>query len=116
MNRRRGAQTAEFMDRLERNMRILPPILVQLSKIMRERVEIQEEPGEAEVQALLGDLGRYVASHASRAELSNTCGEQGEWCGRCPFGVFIPQEFEFSSETQPICLPWIAVTRFGSLN
>ncbi|MFQ5855194.1 MAG: hypothetical protein ACE5LU_06080 [Anaerolineae bacterium] len=113
MNKRRGGQTAEFMDRLQRNERLLPDILVKLSKLMRERIEVQEEPGEEEVRALLGDLSRYVGSHASRAELSNTCGEEGEWCARCPFGVFIPREFEFSSETQPICLPWIAMTRYG---
>jgi len=98
------------MERLQRNEKVLPEILVRLSKLMRERIEVQEEPGEAEVRALLGDLNRYVESRASRAELSDTCGEQGEWCGRCPFGVFIPREFEFSSETQPICLPWIAIT------
>lgn len=111
MNKPRGGQTAEFMDRLERNERILPEILAKLSKIMRERIEVQAEPEAAEVRALLGDLNRYVESQASRAELSGICGEQGEWCGRCPFGVFIPQEFEFSSETQPICLPWIAITQ-----
>lgn len=112
-NERRGGQTAEFMTRLERNQKVLPDILVGLSKLMRERIDAQEEPGEAEVQALLQDFNRYVESHSSRAELSNTCGEEGEWCGRCPFGAFIPPEFEFSSETQPICLPWIAVTRPG---
>jgi len=98
------------MGRLQQNEQVLPEILVRLSKLVRERIEVQQEPGEAEVRALLGDLNRYVESHASRAELSDVCGEQGEWCGRCPFGVFIPREFEFSSETQPICLPWIAIT------
>ena len=116
MNRRRGDQTAKFMERLQRNEKVLPELLVRLSKLMRERIEVQEEPGEAEVRALLGDLNRYVESHASRTELSNTCGEQGEWCGRCPFGVFIPQEFEFSSETQPICLPWIAITQHAPMD
>jgi hypothetical protein len=113
MNQQRGRQTAEFMNRLQRNEQVLPKLLVRLAKLMRERVEVQGEPGEAEVQALLRDLQRHVESRASRAELSNTCGEEGEWCSRCPFGVFIPQEFDFSSETQPICLPWIAVTRHG---
>ncbi|MFQ5593459.1 MAG: hypothetical protein ACE5HA_04860 [Anaerolineae bacterium] len=116
MNNRRGGQTADFMERLQRNAKVLPELLVQLSKLMRERIEVQEEPGEAEVRALLGDLYRYVGSYASRAELSNTCGEAGEWCDRCPFGVFIPQEFEFSSETQPICLPWIAITQHAPMD
>lgn len=116
MNKRRGGQTAEFLERLQRNERILPDVLVRLSKIMRERIEVQEEPGQAEVQALLQDLNNYVASHASRAELSSICGETGEWCARCPFGVFIPHEFEFSSETQPICLPWIAITQSAPAN
>lgn len=110
MTQPRGRQTAEFVERLTRNRRKLPAVLVRLADRMYERVQAVEEPGPEEIQSLLQGLSRMLSS---RAELRQVCGEEGEWCGRCPFGVFIPSEFELSSETQPVCLPWIAVTRHG---
>jgi len=111
MSRPRGHQTAEFVERLTRNRGKLPTVLVRLADLMYERVQAVEEPGPEEIQSL---LQRLSSALQSRDELRQVCGEEGEWCGRCPFGVFIPGEFEFASETQPVCLPWIAVTRLGS--
>lgn len=110
MSQPRGHQTAEFVERLARNRSKLPPVLVRLADRMHERVQAVEEPGPADIQALLQSLSGALHS---RAELRQVCGEEGEWCGRCPFGAFIPPEFEFASETQPICLPWIAVHQYG---
>jgi len=102
-------QTADFMKRLKRNRDVLPSLLVRLSEALVEGIQGLESPQPEDVDLL---LQRLRAEIGSRPLLSATCGKTGQWCRLCPFGAFIPSELEFSSETQPVCLPWIAMVGY----
>ncbi|MFQ5855187.1 MAG: hypothetical protein ACE5LU_06045 [Anaerolineae bacterium] len=104
-----GQRTAEFMDRLQRNRGALPDILVRLSNVLAGRIEEIEQPQAEDITLLLQRLAFQVGP---REFLRAACGQAGEWCKLCPFGAFIPPEFDFSSETQAVCLPWIAVVGY----
>ncbi len=105
-----GRHIAEFLDRLERNRAALPELLTRLSEILAERIEEIEQPQADNIAALLQHLRTEIRS---REMLRKACGESGRWCKMCPFGAFIPAEFDFSSETQAVCLPWIALVGYN---
>lgn len=102
-------QTEEFLKRLERNRDTLPDLLVRLSEVLLEGIQELESPRSEDVRLL---LQRLYAEIGSRHRLRATCGETGQWCRLCPFGAFIPPELEFSSEAQPVCLPWILIVGY----
>lgn len=104
-----GQRTAEFMDRLQRNRGMLPEILGRLSDVLADRIEEIEQPQAEDITLLLQHLAFEVGP---RESLRAACGEAGQRCRLCPFGAFIPPEFDFSSEAQAVCLPWIAVVGY----
>lgn len=107
-----GRLTEEFLHRLDQNHEELPEILLELALFQRNVIEEVPEPSQAEIQALISKLlERLSGAEAGKATLEETCGREGALCSVCPFGAFIPKEFGFSSPSQPICLPWISVTR-----
>jgi hypothetical protein len=107
-----GKLTVEFLQRLDKHREELPKILLDMSVLMGNVIEYVPEPSEKEIQALLGNLLEHLSGpEAGKATLDETCGQEGALCPVCPFGAFIPQEMGFSSQQQPICLPWISVTR-----
>jgi hypothetical protein len=107
-----GRLTEEFIRRLEQNREELPEILLKLAATQHNFIEEVPEPSQEEIQALLSKLLESLSGpEAGRATLGETCGSEGALCPVCPFGAFIPKEFGFSSQSQPICLPWISLTR-----
>lgn len=104
-----GRRTAEFMDRRQRNRDVLPEILGRLSDVLAERIEEIEQPRAEDIALLLQRLAFEIDP---RESLRAACGDRGQRCQVCPFGAFIPPEFDFSSETRPVCLPWIAVVGY----
>lgn len=102
-------RTAEFIDRHQHNAGTLPALLVRLSDVLAEHIEEIEHPQSEAVATLLQQLNSAIGS---RELLRTACGEAGQWCKLCPFGAFIPPEFDFSSETQAVCLPWIAMVGY----
>lgn len=107
-----GRLTEEFLRRLEQNREELPGLLVELASTHKKRIVDISEPTKKDVEDLLGDLREQLGgAEAGRKKLVETCGHEGAFCGLCPFGAFIPPEMGFSSLKQPICLPFISVTR-----
>ncbi len=107
-----GRLTEEFLNRLDQNQAELPEVLIDLAKMQRTRIEETTEPSEQDIKELLQHLREQLGGReAGQATLVETCGNEGAICGICPFGAFIPPEMDFSSQRQPICLPWISVTR-----
>lgn len=104
-----GQRTAEFMDRLQRNRDVLPEILGRLSDVLAHHIEEIEQPEAEDITLLLQQLAFEVGP---RESLRAACGDRGQRCQVCPFGAFIPPEFDFSSEAQAVCLPWIAVVGY----
>ena len=41
--------------------------------------------------------------------LRDICGTEGQLCGQCPFGAYLPSGFPYASEQQALCLPWIVI-------
>ena len=54
---------------------------------------------QAELRRLIGDPQR----------LRDICGTEGQLCGQCPFGAYLPSGFPYASEKQALCLPWIVI-------
>lgn len=107
-----GKLTEEFLRRLEQNQGELPEILIQLGRIQRDSIEETPEPTEEDIKGLIEKLLQHLGGReAGQKTLVETCGHEGALCGTCPFGAFIPPEMGFSSQRQPICLPWISVTK-----
>ena len=107
-----GQRTAEFMVRRERNRKKLPEILIRLSDLLAEHIQEIEQPKSEDITFLLQLMNFEVGS---RDALRPVCGSEGRLCKTCPFGAFIPPEFDFSSETRAICLPWIATVGYNAL-
>gem|GEM_PF-5358175 len=107
-----GQRTAEFMVRRERNRKKLPEILIRLSDLLAEHIQEIEQPKAEDITFLLHLMNFEIGS---RDTLRLACGSEGQRCKICPFGAFIPPEFEFSSETRAICLPWIAMVGYNAL-
>ena len=107
-----GRLTEEFLSRLEQNKEELPEILLDLASLQRNLIHEVPEPTEKEIHGLI-DLIRekFGGFEAGQTTLVETCGHEGALCGVYPFGAFIPPEISFSSQRQPICLPWISVTQ-----
>jgi hypothetical protein len=106
-----GLQTQEFIRRLKALEDSLPPLLLELAEVMRRMVEEIEAPQLEDIQRLQAELKRVVGDPG---RLRAICGLDGEFCGQCPFGAYLPSGFPYSFEAQAICLPWIAVVHFPS--
>ena len=107
-----GRLTEEFLSRLEQNKKELPEILLDLAGLQRNLIQEVPEPTEKEIHGLLDSIReKFGGLEAGLTTLVETCRHEGALCGVCPFGAFIPPEMGFSSQRQPICLPWISVTQ-----
>ena len=54
----------------------------------------------------LAELRRMIGDPQN---LRDICGTEGQLCGQCPFGAYLPSGFPYASERQALCLPWIVV-------
>ena len=107
-----GKLTEEFLRRLEQNQEELPEVLTNLARLQRNRIQETPEPGQKDIEELLQSLREHLGgAEAGRSVLVDTCGHEGALCNICPFGAFIPPEMGFASLRQPICLPFISVTK-----
>lgn len=107
-----GRLTEDFLRRLEQNREELPGLLLELAGTQKKRIVDISEPTKKDIEELLGALREQLGGvEAGRKCLIETCGHEGALCGLCPFGAFIPPDMGFSSLKQPICLPFISVTR-----
>jgi hypothetical protein len=105
-----GFQTEEFTNRLQSCGKDLPPLLSRMSRTLMEMIEETDSPTPGDIQRLHGTLAGIVGSEKALLEI---CGEEGEWCGRCPFGAYLPRDVIHASPSAPFCLPWISVRSRG---
>jgi hypothetical protein len=103
-----GLQTIDFLDRIKKFERELPPLLLEMAELLQRMIEEIERPQledvqkmQAELRQLIGDSERLIAA----------CGDEGKLCTQCPFGSYLPSGFPFASPEQPLCLPWIVLTQ-----
>jgi hypothetical protein len=102
-----GLQTLDFMERIKKFETELPPLLVEMSRLLLRMIEEIERPQLEDVQRMQGELRRLVGDSG---QLIALCGSEGKLCGQCPFGSYLPTGFSFASPEQPLCLPWIVLT------
>ncbi|MDV2478745.1 MAG: hypothetical protein RX317_00705 [bacterium] len=107
-----GRLTEEFLNRLAENKEEVPEILLHLALLQKNLINEVPEPTEKEIHGLIDSIREKLGGlEAGETTLVETCGHEGALCGVCPFGAFIPPEMGFSSQRQPICLPWISVAQ-----
>jgi hypothetical protein len=103
-----GLQTMDFLERIKNFEAELPPLLQEMSHLLRRMIEEIERPQLEDVQKMQGELLRMIGDSE---KLRALCGDAGNLCGKCPFGAYLPTGFNFASPTQPLCLPWIVLTQ-----
>jgi hypothetical protein len=102
-----GIQTHDFIRRLRQVEESgLSPLLLELARVMEAMIQVIENPQLEDIRKLQGAMRRLIGD---ANELRAVCGTAGEVCGQCPFGAYLPSGFPYASETQALCLPWIAV-------
>jgi hypothetical protein len=101
-----GVQTHDFLMRVKKGEASLPPLLLELAGVMRQMVETIERPQLQDIQALQAELRRLIDDPQ---RLRDICGTEGQLCGECPFGAYLPSGFSYASEQQALCLPWIVI-------
>jgi hypothetical protein len=101
-----GIQTHDFLMRLRKSQDSLPPLILQMARLMARLVEEIQQPQIDDIRTLQEQLRQMIGD---AAELRNFCGTEGSFCGQCPFGAYLPTGFAYASETQALCLPWIVV-------
>ena len=101
-----GIQTHDFLMRLKKFEDTLPPLLLELSRVMQRMVEEIARPQLEDVQELHSELRRLIGD---AVELRAICGFEGKLCSQCPFGAYLPSGFPYASEKQALCLPWIVI-------
>jgi hypothetical protein len=101
-----GVQTHDFLMRLEKAGDSLPPLLLELAGVMRRMIETIERPQLEDIAGLQTNLRRLIGDPQS---LRDICGTEGQLCGQCPFGAYLPSGFPHASEQQALCLPWIVI-------
>ena len=101
-----GVQTHDFLTRLKKAEDSLPPLLLELAAVMRRMVEGIERPQLQDIQDLQAELRRLIDDPQ---RLRDICGTEGQRCGECPFGAYLPSGFSYASEQQALCLPWIVI-------
>ena len=101
-----GVQTHDFLTRLQKAEDSLPPLLLELAGVMRRMIETIDRPQLADIQSLQGEIRRLIGDPQ---HLRDICGAEGQLCGQCPFGAYLPSGFPYASEQQALCLPWIVI-------
>ena len=101
-----GFQTEEFANRLHSYGEDLPDLLSRMSRTLMEMIKATDSPTPEDIRKLHGTLAGIVGSEKALVEL---CGEEGEWCSRCPFGAYLPRDVIHATPSEPFCLPWISV-------
>ena len=103
-----GLQTSDFLERLQKFEQELPPLLLELSQVVKQMIEEIERPQLEDVQKMQEELLQMLRDSE---RLIAACGTEGKLCVQCPFGAYLPTGFPFASPTQPLCLPWIVLTQ-----
>ncbi len=101
-----GVQTHDFLVRLKKAEECLPPLLLELAAVMQRMIAEIERPQLEDIQALQAELRRLIGDPQN---LRDICGTEGQLCGQCPFGAYLPSGFPHASEQQALCLPWIVI-------
>ncbi len=101
-----GLQTLDFMKRLKKNEGELPPLLLELARVMLRLIEAIEKPQLDDILRLQGQLREIIRD---QARLLEACGHEGSLCQSCPFGAYLPSGFPYACEDKPVCLPWIVM-------
>lgn len=101
-----GIQTHDFLKRLEKVDDTLPPLLLELSRLLERMIQEVANPQLEDIRELHQQLRRLIGDAAG---LRAICGTKGEFCSQCPFGAYLPSGFPYASEKQALCLPWIVV-------
>lgn len=103
-----GLQTIDFLGRLQKFEEELPPLLLEMARLLQRLIEEIEKPQLEDIQQMQAELRRMIGD---RERLEAICGREGKLCLQCPFGAYLPSGFPFASANQPLCLPWIVVTQ-----
>lgn len=106
-----GLQTLDFMERLEKFENELPPLLLDMARLLQRLIAEIERPQLEDIERMQADLRRFIGD---AARLEAACGTEGKLCLHCPFGAYLPSGFPYASRQQPLCLPWIVVTQSES--
>ena len=106
MSSYQGLQTHEFLTRLKKCEGELPPLLLDLARLMQTTIEGIASPQLENVLQLQAEMRRQIGDPQALREI---CGMEGSLCPRCPFGAYLPSGFPFASEERAVCLPWIVV-------
>lgn len=101
-----GVQTHDFLVRLKKAEESLPPLLLELAAVMQRMIQEIERPQLEDIQALQTELRRLIGDPQ---RLRDICGAEGQLCGQCPFGAYLPSGFPYAAEHQALCLPWIVI-------
>ena len=101
-----GVQTQDFLKRLDKAKEDLPPLLLDLAAVVARMIAEIERPHLEDIQALQNELRRLIGDPQN---LRDICGTEGQLCGQCPFGAYLPSGFPYASEHQALCLPWIVI-------
>jgi len=103
-----GLQTLDFLGRLEKFEKELPPLLLEMARLLQRLIAEIEQPQLEDIQQMQAELRQLIGESA---RLEAICGTEGKLCQQCPFGAYLPSGFPFASPKQPLCLPWIVVTQ-----
>lgn len=103
-----GLQTMDFLERLEKFEKELPPLLLEMARLLQRLIEEIERPQLEDIQQMQAELRQIIGDSV---RLEAICGTEGKLCLQCPFGAYLPTGFPFASSKQPLCLPWIVVTQ-----
>jgi hypothetical protein len=102
-----GLQTMDFLARLQKFAEELPPLLLEMARLLQQSIEAVDRPQLEDIQRMQAELRRLIGEAAA---LEGACGTEGTLCTKCPFGAYLPSGFPFASPQQPLCLPWIVLT------
>lgn len=103
-----GLQTMDFLERLEKFEKELPPLLLEMARLLQRLIEEIERPQLEDIQQMQAELRQIIGDSV---RLEAICGTEGKLCLQCPFGAYLPTGFPFASPKQPLCLPWIVVSQ-----
>ncbi|MCX5893733.1 MAG: hypothetical protein NTW80_12335 [Deltaproteobacteria bacterium] len=101
-----GIQTQDFLTRLQKAEDNLPPLLLELARVMEHMIREIDNPQLEDIRRLHEELRQLIGD---AARLRDICGSEGKLCSQCPFGAYLPSGFPYASEKQALCLPWIVV-------
>ena len=101
-----GIQTNDFLTRLKKVENSLPPLLLELARLMERMITEIDKPQLEDIRKLHQELRALIGDAAG---LRDICGLEGQLCSECPFGAYLPSGFPYASEKQALCLPWIVV-------